>query len=55
MKKLKLEIDSLRVESFDAALPQPVGGTVHGNENAAASGNSVYRPCFYTEQPSCTC
>lgn len=52
MKKLTLEMDALRVESFEAAAAESRTGTVQANENLADSG-SVYRPCFYTEQPGC--
>jgi len=32
MKKVKLEPDELRVESFATAIPEPVAGTVRGAE-----------------------
>ena len=32
MKKVKLETDELRVESFATAAPEPVPGTVRGAE-----------------------
>lgn len=53
MKKLKLAMDSLRVESFDAAAGQPGQGTVNGHENLAAC-ISYCSPCFFTQQADCT-
>lgn len=53
MKKLTLNVDALRVESFDAATPRPGAGTVLANENLAAS-ISYCSPCFFTQQANCT-
>lgn len=49
MKKMKLELNALRGESFDAAGAQPGQGTVAGNEYLAGS-ISYCLPCFFTQQ-----
>lgn len=53
MEKLKLELDSLRVESF-AAGEAADRGSVHAAE--ATPGQSCYRTacCPATAQPTCT-
>lgn len=54
----KLDLDALRVESFEAAGAQAERGTVqarqavYGDVEASAS---YLRPRFYTEQRTCTC
>lgn len=53
MKKLTLELDALRVESFEPAAVKAETGTVQAY--GEASTNSYLRPCFYTEQRTCTC
>jgi hypothetical protein len=53
MKKLTLEVDSLRVESFAAAAAQLGQGTVDGHANVAGS-LSYCSPCFFTQQAGCT-
>jgi hypothetical protein len=58
MKKLKLQLDALRVESFVPAAVQAEKGTVRAHDAEQAgleSTNSYLRPCFYTEQRTCTC
>jgi hypothetical protein len=52
MKTLKLQVDALRVESFQAEGPE---AAEHPDTARQFSGLSVYRPCFNTEQPSCRC
>jgi len=48
MNKLRLNTDTLRVESFPAIAEAPlVGGTVKGHEGFTAYGNETCRP-FYT-------
>lgn len=42
MKKLSLELDALRVESFATAAPGPTRGTVHGQESAAELTDPVF-------------
>ncbi len=55
MKKLTLDLDALRVDSFESAGLEAEKGTVEGHVDAYAGSASVYRPCLYTQQPSCTC
>jgi hypothetical protein len=46
MKKLKIEIDALSVESFETSRPAPdAGGTVHGQEARTLYEISCY--CTY--------
>jgi hypothetical protein len=54
MKKLKLEIDALRVESFEPhARPEQGRGTVEAREAAAGADTSVKVPCFCSERQTC--
>jgi len=55
MKKLTLDLDALRVDSFEPAGLEAGKGTVQGHADGYAGSASVYRPCLYTQQPSCTC
>ena len=58
MKKLQLNVESLRVDSFELAAAEAGVGTVRAHlapQQVAASTLSYLRPCFYTEQASCTC
>src|SRR5215213_1814215 len=65
MKKLTLEIDALRVETFDVEAIEPLlRGTVHGQgvtrlqSNCASCGgdcSSYPYNCFCTEVASCRC
>jgi hypothetical protein len=52
MKKLKLRMDTLRVESFT---PEADEAAEPRDTPKELSGLSVYRPCFATEAPSCRC
>lgn len=57
MPKLKLEIDTLRVDSFATPAPEAVPGTVQAHaqvQPAAHLGTLIYN-CFFTQQASCTC
>jgi hypothetical protein len=60
MKKLKLEIDALRVESFEPhARPEQGRGTVEAREVTAladtcgCADTSVKVPCFCSERQTC--
>ena len=60
MRKLKLELDALCVESFDAeARPAEVRGTVQGREVTAladtcgCADTSIKVPCFCSERQTC--
>ena len=67
MKKIKLDAESLRVESFATEVVEQALGTVHGKEAtipasrcfscASCVGNcsSVPNACFCTEALSCRC
>jgi hypothetical protein len=58
MKKVKLELDELAVESFATAEPETERGTVRGHEtvhySCAPNGASICGPnkCFPEEDPS---
>ena len=45
MKKLRLELDALEVESFDVARAGPSTGTVHGHITATQCNTSPDRTC----------
>ena len=45
MKKLKLELDALEVESFEVARTGPPTGTVHGHNTATQCNTSPDRTC----------
>ncbi|HEX6373514.1 MAG TPA: hypothetical protein VF006_31605 [Longimicrobium sp.] len=57
MRKLKLELDSLVVQSFETTTPEgPARGTVHGRAEAGPDTpycGTVDVNCKYTEQYSC--
>jgi hypothetical protein len=59
MKKLKLELDALRVESFDAEAPAGARGTVEAHEVTAladtcgCADTSIKVPCFCSERQTC--
>jgi hypothetical protein len=56
MNKLKLDVETLAVESFVAGTERDVAGTVHGNAsvNSCRTGVSICAKCFYTANP-CEC
>lgn len=58
MKKIQLEPETLRLVSFETVEPERGTGTVLGQEGMPLpavehSTLSLYRPCFYSEQPTC--
>lgn len=53
MKKLTLDPDSLAVESFRTAEPQPVRGTVRGAEFLTGPDNCVTISCGDSVHQSC--
>lgn len=57
MKKIRLHLDALEVESFGvAAEPKEVRGTVHGHTGAnTCYGRTcdIYNPCADTRYPYC--
>jgi hypothetical protein len=59
MKKLRLEIDTLRVDSFPAGAPELARGTVHGRDRTAIADTcgcqdtSIKFACFCTEYQTC--
>ena len=60
MRKLRLELDALRVESFDAERRDPAGqGTVRAHEvsqladTCGCADTSVKVPCFCSERQTC--
>ena len=63
MQKLTLDVDALRVDSFEAVRAEGGTGTMqaHGAAeqrnagDAAARFGTYYINCFYTQQASCTC
>lgn len=57
MAKLKLDMDALRVDSFEAVRAEATAGTVqaHGAQAEAALLGTYYIACFNTQQNSCTC
>jgi hypothetical protein len=63
MKKIRLELDRLRVESFVAdGETDGARGTVHGRgltqlgcQNTYNGCSSIPNPCFCTEALSCQC
>jgi hypothetical protein len=55
MRKLKLDTDALRVESFQAAEPTPHVGTVRGNENTALCTGADSCQRFTWCQDTCYC
>ena len=65
MKKVRLDAESLRVESFDVEAVAPLlRGTVHGQAvtrlqsnclSCAGNCSSVPNACFCTEALSCRC
>lgn len=55
MKKLTLNVDELRVESFESTVVEAGVGTVRGLEDAKADLGTYVMNCFYTEQRTCTC
>ncbi|HEX8696059.1 MAG TPA: hypothetical protein VF746_26825 [Longimicrobium sp.] len=46
MKKLKLELDALQVESFEAATPAARLGTVRGREDSSGGGWECGNACY---------
>ena len=53
MRKLKLDVDALAVETFAAADAAEPAGTVHGNDDDAPSRATVC--CPPTWQRTCGC
>lgn len=53
MKKIKLEIETLRVDSFPAGAAEAGSDTIPP-QDVDAFGTYLMN-CFYTEQASCTC
>jgi len=59
MKKLRLEIDTLRLDSFPAGAPALPRGTVHGRDVTALADTcgcqdtSLKLACFCTEYQTC--
>jgi hypothetical protein len=57
MPKLKLDVDALRVDSFEARLDLRGDAAAEdrgAGEMAARYGTYIIN-CFYTQQASCTC
>jgi hypothetical protein len=52
MKRLKLDVDELLVESFEANAPAGERGTVHGNAKATYGCTEGWDTC-YTQGDSC--
>ncbi|MDB4951033.1 MAG: hypothetical protein JWM27_3682 [Gemmatimonadetes bacterium] len=58
MRKLKLELDTLAVESFETLTPPVLEGTVFGNDDATNRGSCVYScvtSCGLAMDAACTC
>ena len=59
MKKLRLELDALEVESFEAAAADAEPGTVQAHEvtlradTCGCPDTSIKIPCFCTEYQTC--
>ena len=60
MKKLRLELDALQVESFEADAGEREGqGTVHAREasqpvnTCGCADTSIKIPCFCSERQTC--
>jgi hypothetical protein len=53
MKKLRLELDELAVESFDTAATDALGGTVHGQATEPASCSFCRATCIETGCDTC--
>lgn len=60
MKKLRLELDALRVESFEAQAAGPdAAGTVQAHEasqpvnTCGCADTSIKIPCFCSERQTC--
>lgn len=51
MRKLRLRMDDLRIDSFDTARVQGVAGTVRAREDVTIGGTC--RTCDVTCNPSC--
>jgi hypothetical protein len=54
MKKQKLDVDQLTVESFETAGPDAVRGTVRANETGDTDCHPVWT-CWDTCDPNATC
>ena len=52
MRKVKLQLDELAVESFDTAAVEKPGGTVHAHERTDGCTNTCPASCFIT---ACSC
>jgi len=50
MRKLRLDLDSLDVQSFATDEETPAGGTVHGQSGLC---QSTYYGCTYTDWETC--
>jgi hypothetical protein len=57
MNKLKLDLDSLAVESFEMAKTPVIEGTVYGNDatNARSCVLSCVTSCGLAMDEACTC
>ena len=67
MRKIRLDAESLRVESFSTEALEAGQGTVHGKEatvpvtpcyscaSCVGDCSSIPNPCFCTEGISCRC
>jgi len=52
MRKVKLQLESLVVETFETSAVEGPGGTVHGHDRTEACTNTCGNSCFNT---ACTC
>jgi hypothetical protein len=52
MKKLKLDLETLRLDSFEAADVADLGGTVHGADSSAGDGCPGSYPYHCLPQPT---
>jgi hypothetical protein len=61
MKKVQLKLETLRVESFETAVPADERGTVDAHQIASRLGGGCTETtcppalCFCTEDLSCNC
>ena len=54
MRKMKLRVGELRVESFNAGGPRVERGTVRGHDQIAGGGEIVQEPGDGSANPLCT-
>jgi hypothetical protein len=55
MKKLKLRMEELAVESFSTSDADDAMGTVHGQEMIPTPPYFTCRPCLLTRPTDCPC